>query len=413
MPATPTSASAKSSSAIFSERASTVSFYRTRMRSRIATGLATVLLAALLLAGLVAALEGVAALAGITPLAEDAGYVARSRHRRCQFGWDHPRKRCDPSRVARQPGAVIVTLGGSNVIDFYRQGHHFPAVLQRLLDAAAPNAYHVVNMARACKDSTYVRRCAETAAPASPAAFIVYSGHNDHANWGFVNPARRIFLEEHAWYYDWEERLAWSRVFSALVPLIAGGAAGPISIPVEPTGAQLEAGGERILEHFTRNLEAVIALADEIGSEVYLVTLVSNLAEYPVRRSQWDEPLLRAEPSEREARWAERYREGIDAFRAGRFQASLAAFERARDLEPDGRARTGFNQRIRELAARHPHVHLIDLERALHRLGLERGIGCNYFGDGTHCDQFHMNAEVHRLLARMLDRAIRERHPPP
>jgi hypothetical protein len=78
MPATPTSASAKSSSAIFSERASTVSFYRTRMRSRIATGLATVLLAALLLAGLVAALEGVAALAGITPLAEDAGYVARS-----------------------------------------------------------------------------------------------------------------------------------------------------------------------------------------------------------------------------------------------------------------------------------------------------------------------------------------------
>ena len=74
---------------------------RSEMESRVARGLATALLVVLLLAGFAGALEGLAALVlGSVPLAEDEGYLARSRHRHCQFGWDHPAARCDPSRVS-------------------------------------------------------------------------------------------------------------------------------------------------------------------------------------------------------------------------------------------------------------------------------------------------------------------------
>lgn len=387
---------------------------RSEMESRVARGLATALLVVLLLAGFAGALEGLAALVlGSVPLAEDEGYLARSRHRHCQFGWEHPAARCDPSRVSAADGISILAIGGSNVMDFWGRRSHFPVVLQGLLDAAAPGAYDVVNMGRVCKDSTYVRRCAEFAALAAPDAIVLYTGHNDYANWGFVNPQRRIFLEDHAWYYDWEESLARSRLFSLLARRLAGGAAGPVAIPLSLTEAQVEAGSAVIVERFTRNMERLFGLAEAQGSEVYLVTVVSNLAEHPLRRERWDEPLFTSEPNERRRRWGESYRQAIRLFRAGRFDASLGAFQRARDLDPDGRARTELNERIRELAARHAHVHLIDLERRLHRVGLEVGIGCNYFGEGGRCDQFHMNAQVHQMLAQMLVRAIARQHPAP
>jgi lysophospholipase L1-like esterase len=143
----------------------------------------------------------------------------------------------------------------------------------------------------------------------------------------------------------------------------------------------------------------VLDLAGRAGARVILVTVVSNLYEFPLRRAQWDAP-------QKPARWVMPYRRGIELYRAGRFAEALAAFKESRDAYPFGRAPSELNERLRELAQGRPHVHLVDFERTLDRAGLEEGIGCNFFGDETYCDQFHPNARTHRLIAEALLRTL-------
>lgn len=364
-----------------------------------------------LLAALAGVAEGIAWLAGATPLDADPTYQARVRHRRCQFGWDHPGSRCAPGRIEGRRERVVVAVGGSNVMGLeLPPAALFPQRLAARLQALEPGRTEVVNMGRACKDSTYVRRCVETAAPARPDVVVVYTGHNDYANWGFLNPGRRIWLEEHARYYDLEELLAHSRVFSVVARRLGGVGAAPLARRrPQPDEARFAAASEVILEKFTANMESLISRVGSYGGEVFLVTVVSNLAEWPVPRARWDQPLLaEPDPSPRRLRWRDAYREGIETWRRGRFAASLEAFSRARDLDPHGRAPSVVNERIRDLGRRHANARVIDLEKLLHRAGLEEGIGCNFFGAGERCDQFHMNARVHRMLANALVRALRD-----
>ena len=85
----------------------------------------------------------------------------------------------------------------------------------------------------------------------------------------------------------------------------------------------------------------------------------------------------------------------------------LAEFAAARDIFMRGRAPSLHNARVRELAAAHGHVALVDFERLLHARAPE-GIGCNFFGDETYCDQFHPNAKTHRMIAASLLEKMRE-----
>jgi hypothetical protein len=95
------------------------------------------------------------------------------------------------------------------------------------------------------------------------------------------------------------------------------------------------------------------------------------------------------------------------------------------------RAPSELNDTLRELAAGNDHVHLVDFERILDRVGVEEGIGCNFFGVGDFserelgqgkrgkdeggtdelakgegdepwCDQFHPNPRAQRMIAEAL-----------
>jgi lysophospholipase L1-like esterase len=346
--------------------------------------------------------EGALWLAGVAPLAGDARYVAAARHRSCQFAFRDAERRCRlPEPSSQLPGRLVVVLGGSSVVGYQAPGAAFPGVLQRLLDAAHPGEYRVVNLGRLCKDSIYVRDCAARVLTARPDVLVVYAGHNDYANWGLRQPARKIFLEENAWIYEIEEAASRTRLFSMLAGLVGDRRAGLAAAPPPIADEDLERAEQIVLDEFTGNVTGIAALARQHGAALLVVTVVSNLHEYPYASGDWDRvPIPHASAGARQRRWHEAFSRGIEAFRAGRHAAALEAFAGARDLSTDGRAHGRLNERIRALG-RGPHrVRVVDFERRLHALGAAEGIGCNFFGGEGWCDQFHPNARTHALIAR-------------
>lgn|GEM_PF-6269722 len=371
------------------------------MRHRGGRAAAAVLLVVGSTGAFLALLEGAAWLAGSEPLARDPGYQAVVRMRDCLFGWGHERDFCAPARVATPRPHVVVTLGGSSV-QGYPLGKVTPFAkrLETRLEVAHPGEYAVFNRGLMCKDSTFVRRCAERLLDARPDVLVVYSGHNSYANWGFEAPRRRIFLEDHGWLYDVERQLLRSRFLSAFSRAIGAVPGDPVLGQRVPAPEAFREARKVILERVSADLSEVLDLAERAGAHVLLVTLVSNLHEHPVERHSWDDP------PRSDGAWLAPYRRGIEAQRARRFEEALAAFKEARDLNPFGRAPSELNERLRELAAGRPHVRLVDFERVLDRLGAEEGIGCNFFGQDGWCDQFHPNDRTHQLLADALFEAV-------
>src|SRR2546426_10589023 len=134
---------------------------RRSSRARVAAG--NVLLAVVSTALILGLLEGAAYLANVMPRSEDEGYLQSDLMRRCQFNFHHALERCAPRHVTTTRPHLVVVLGGSSV-QGWPPGKTlpFPNQLQTLLDAAHPGQYTVVNLGLMCKDSIYVRRCAET-----------------------------------------------------------------------------------------------------------------------------------------------------------------------------------------------------------------------------------------------------------
>jgi len=295
------------------------------------------LLAVTSVAGTVAALELTAAALGAVPLRDNQGYASRAEQARCRFVYDAERA-C--SIAPQGDAALIVTLGGSSAAGFgVGPERAFAGVLQRLLDASAgPGRHRVVNLGSHCKDSIYVRRCAEVALRAHPRVLVVYAGHNDFANFGELQPRTAIFREHH----PWTHRLEWN-VFarSRFVTLVAG----PLVAATRAPAPDVE---EVILAEYRRNLTAVIDAATAAGTTVVLVTVVSNVAEFP-------RDALPCAPGP----WCNHMTRGRGFLAVDAFAEAHTEFEAAR-REP---------------------------------------IGCTFFTTERGCDQFHPGSETHRLIA--------------
>jgi lysophospholipase L1-like esterase len=355
------------------------------------------LLAPLVFVGL---LEGAAVLAGVTPLSEQERASAFRSHRYCQFSPVHAGRRCSPERLRAEGRRKLAVIGGSSVQGYPPgESEPFPEQLGALLEASQPGEWAVFNLGMMCKDSIYVRRCAENALAAGLAYLVIYSGHNDFANWGYGSPDTMIWLEEHAWIYEIESWLSGSRAYSALAEVLQGEAPsrpGEADVP-EP---RREGATASILAKFDSNLTSVLARAAAVGTKVILVTVGSNLHDFPVPRKAWPE-LLTPEPSPYPAPWREAFVAGIESFQAKEYDAALSHFEEARDRYGAGRAPGALNARLRLIAARHPEAHLVDFETEL-RSRAGEGIGCNYFGSDHYCDQFHPNSRASRLIAESI-----------
>ncbi len=352
-------------------------------------------------------LEAGARLAGVDPLSEDESYMAYVRERGCQFGWRAAASACALDRFDHGERKLLVALGGSSVFGYPAWTPSFAPKLDGLLKRAAPRRWRVVNRGYSCKNSYFVQDCARRALEAGADVLVIYAGHNDFAAYGVWNPSRKIWLEKIAWVYDLENWLARSSAFSLLIGLLRSEAA-PEWFPPQPDPERMAAAQEIVLEAYTRNLTSIIEAAAGSDAQIILSTIVSNLYEFPVKRDEWDSsPLF--DPDERPdlIPWAERYREGIVMHRAGDFDGALSAFSAARDRFMRGRAPAMLNERIRELASRHEHVELVDFERRLHARA-PMGIGCNFFGDESYCDQFHPNDRTQEMIARALLLKMRE-----
>jgi len=359
--------------------------------------------APLLLWGLV---EGAATLAGVEPLGASPDYVSLADHRACQFGWREAEWRCNPADVDTRGRKLLVTLGGSSVFGFpLRKGLPLARPLRYLLQEAEPEGWKVASRGFPCKDTSFVRQCACELFEAEPSVLVIYAGHNDFANWWPQRTRLRIWLEENAWIYDVERWLAGSRGYTLLARAFSLGIGGGTSIP-DPELAL--AARRQVLEKFSDNISQVIERAGRQGARVMLVTVASNLYEFPVRRADWEtgpEQLVSQRRSL--AGWAEHFERGVALQRQGRHSEALTAFKQARDADPQGRAPSALNERIREIAARYPNAHLVDFELQLEREAGSEGIGCNFFGTAEYCDQFHPNARAQRLIGRAVFEEMR------
>ena len=361
-----------------------------------------------------ALVEAVAWCAGVVPRTATGEYQARAKLLSCRFTRSHL-ELCDPAVHPRVPGRrSVFVLGASSVVGYPAgEKRNIPSFLRARLDEAFPGRFRVYRLALPCKDSFFLEACARRALPARPDAIVFYEGHNDTSAFLVPHPRLALFVARHPWLMDLRALLAHTRTYS----LLTRDAPLPTSlIPAESLPDP--AFGETlalVVDTFAGNLERLVEEARAAGVEVFLVTVVSNLHEYPFRMEEWDRALrLPPLPEGPLRRWQEHYASGIRLFREGRRREARIEFEAARDWYPFGRAPAALNERIRALARGRPGVHLVDFERELVEIAGDEPIGCNFFGTEAYCDHLHPNPATSARIADAVAREIAafERPPP-
>jgi hypothetical protein len=348
-------------------------------------------------------LELVAWAWGAEPLAGNDLYKARDWVRTCRWDPADVHRVCDPAGWKQRSGGkkLVLALGASSVVGFpIGERETIANFMRRRFDAARPGVYFVRSLARPCKGSFYVRQCAERALAAGPSALVVYSGHNDFSGHLGRFPELSVWMERSGWrLVEVERRLAHTRFWSLLSP----SGAKPLTPGTDPGASLSEAQAERasrvILENYLRNLTELIEVADRHDVPVVLVTLVSNLHEFPRPQARWDEALELSSAEDRDLeRGLDDFALGIRLYRDSRFEAALEAFRSARDARPGPRAPSMLNDAIRRTASMYANAHLVDFEHQLEALAVREGIGCNFFGSEAYCDGLHPNPRTNRLI---------------
>lgn len=341
--------------------------------------------------------ELVTSSAGQRLLASDPLYLAGQEMEKCRSApslveWCRTKK-LGPGQTA------VYTVGGSSVQGYPIRIQSFPKHLATVLRQRSGSRYAVQNFGAMCRDSIFVRQCLAHLQPAPGSIVVLYAGHNDMANFVVPWPSLRYLSEEYPALLEIPRWLAGTHLYSALID--KGG-----RWPQQPTltrhrmkSPDYERARDFAIEKYTENLKQILDSTQAQGSRVILATLVSNLYEFPFRKSKWDPAVMNTtEMAPEKQNWQRAYRAGIRAFREQLFTDALSEFKIARDELMVGRAPSMLNDRIRSLAASYPHVTLLDTERILDELGRHEGIGCNFFGEQDWCDQFHPNRRLHAII---------------
>jgi len=351
-------------------------------------------------------LEGAATLVGVESLRDHPSYRARDHILSCRWNSEHLVERCSP-KPARRDVTRIFVLGGSSVAYEPDRGS-MAQVLGFRLRAAHPGEYVVLNLARPCKDSFFVRSCVERAIEAEPDLIVIYSGHNDFGGYCTPHPRLRMVMGRHPWLLDVRRALAGSRAYSWLA---RGARASLEPVPAlerpDPDWDVQRSVGI-VLDNYLENLGTIVALAGSRSIPVVLVTVVGNLYEFPLQKKEWDAALASAARPDAPP-WLTLYARGIQLAREGRFADALREFESSRDLYyPSQRAPSVLNDALRQLAGEHDHVHLVDFEAELALLGRSAEVGCNFFGNRDYCDGVHPNTRTNILIGEALFRKVQE-----
>jgi hypothetical protein len=372
--------------------------------SRVRGALTRIALAIGAVGALLAGLELVALALGLRPLVEEPAFKMRGAALSCRFEPSHI-DFCDAGRWRGTQGdkKLIFVLGGSSVA-----GHedtvffNIPHFMRREIESLLPGTFEIRSLAMPCKDSIYVRSCALRALEADPDGIVIYAGHNDFSGHTGPHPRLSFWMAEHGYpLFRLEQWLGHTRFWTLLSTRGSGKAGIDHNPAAQLDPAEMQRALQEVLDNLLANFTAVIEAAAAKDIPVVIVTVASNLDEFPERRGRWDAVLAEADAAgARASPWLASYAEGIRAHRAGRMEESLAAFERARDARPMSRAPGMLDAALRELPARYPNVVLVDFERELRRVALEEGegIGCNFFGSERYCDGLHPNVRTSEMI---------------
>ncbi len=302
----------------------------------LAVGFAFLLLA-LLEAGL--RLVGVAAFepdpfvgfAGSHPFFVQVGHGAEARF---QINPRHRQFFNEVSFAARKPaGSFRVFAAGGSVVmgfPFYEPGS-FARFLQVGLDALDPGRTHeVINVGGFGFASYRVARVVEEALRYQPDLIVVMSGHNEFLE-------KRVYGEREtkspflAAAQSGLDRLRLYRVLGQAVASLRP--AGQPLLQEEVTWEKYSRDPEQVartLEHYRYNLEKISRLCQERGVPLILMTLPSNLKDFPPLRSRHRPDL----GSQDLAQWEQYYRAGLHLLQAGDETAAAAELDAAERLDP-------------------------------------------------------------------------------
>ncbi len=193
---------------------------------------------------------------------------------------------------------------------------------------------------------------------------------------------------------------------------------------------------DQVVSHFEHNLIGIIKLAQSAGSEVLLVTPVSNLKDFSPFKSQYFSTLDAGEQD----RWMESYMSALDAYQNGEmelsmkslqiceaidsqradlqylkgkihfangdFVASKRCFESAIDLDVCPLRATGMLKGLTRKVATEFDVPLVDLSKRLES-HCEVTYGHTILGDNYFLDHVHPTVSTHGLIAEAVLKTMR------
>jgi len=193
----------------------------------------------------------------------------------------------DPSGKRR-----VVLLGGSSTQGFPED------VLERRLAAASRGAsgpapgtaadaepgWEVFNLGRAGYGSWRVRRVLERALELAPDVVVVYCGHNEFVEAGFVREREgQVSVGGRRWYEHlrtFQLMASWFREGHAARAAAPDGPPGRELHPVEPDDVRAWVTSyemtQRVYARYARNLEAMVEVARAAGVRVLLCTVIGN-----------------------------------------------------------------------------------------------------------------------------------------
>jgi len=296
----------------------------------------------LLLAGLEAGLR----LAGVAAFEPDpfVGFagshpffvqVGRGDQARYQVNPRHQQFFNEVSFPATKPaGSFRVFVAGGSVVlgfPFYEPGS-FARFLQVGLDALDPGRPHEVINAGGFGYASYrVARVVEEALHYQPDLIVVMSGHNEFLE-------KRVYGEREnpgPWLTAVQSGLDRLRLYRVLRQGVASWrTAGEPLLQEEVSWEKISRDPEQValtLEHYRYNLEKLVRLCREQGVPLILMTLPSNLKDFPPLKSLHRQDLT---PQD-QAQWERYFRAGLDLFQVGDHTAAEAEFAAAARLDPD------------------------------------------------------------------------------
>lgn len=349
-----------------------------------------------------------------------------------KFGW-----RFFPQRMARAPDPIqlsmakpvgtrrIFVFGESAAMGDPEPAYGFSRILRELLEERCPGTkFEVVNTGMTAISSHVVRRIARDSVPFGGDIWIVYMGNNE-----VIGPfgAASVFGSKvpSQWLVSASLAAKSTRLGQALDSLESSLFAGPqnsrdwegMKMMLDEQVRLQDPKLERVYDHFGRNLEEILSLAQRSGAKTILCSVSSNLKDCPPFASL-HQPLL---PEDRQKEWAQLFTSGqglesrqeytnglacyaqaaaIDdsyaelSFRMARCQLSLGDsaaasrdYLRARDLDVlRFRTDSHLNGLIRSIYARHasPAVRFFDAEAAITNASPMGVPGAEYFWDHVH-----------------------------